>query len=52
MFAISGYSNFPISFDFATDDLPMTGTDVDMQLLEAAKAGDLDVVKVCHQQFK
>lgn len=25
----------------------MGGTDVDIQLLEAAKAGDMEVVKVC-----
>jgi tankyrase len=28
-----------------TDDIPTGGTDVDLQLLEAAKAGDLEVVK-------
>ena len=28
------------------DDLPPGGTDIDIQLLEAAKAGDLEVVKV------
>ena len=27
--------------------MPTTGTDVDIQLLEAAKAGDLELVKVC-----
>ena len=31
-----------------TDDTPSGGTDVDIQLLEAAKAGDLEVVKVKH----
>jgi len=29
-----------------TDDVPATTTDVDIQLLEAAKAGDVEVVKV------
>ena len=29
-----------------TDDVPTGSTDVDIQLLEAAKAGDLEVVKV------
>lgn len=28
------------------EDPPVGGTDVDIQLLEAAKAGDLEVVKV------
>lgn len=30
-----------------TEDPPVGGTDVDIQLLEAAKAGDMEVVKVC-----
>ena len=30
------------------DDAPSGGTDADIQLLEAAKAGDLEVVKVKH----
>lgn len=29
-----------------TEDPPVGGTDVDIQLLEAAKAGDMEVVKV------
>jgi hypothetical protein len=29
-----------------TDDVPTGSTDVDIQLLEASKAGDLDLVKV------
>jgi hypothetical protein len=29
-----------------TEDVPMPGSDVDVQLLEAAKAGDLETVKV------
>ena len=28
------------------DDLPTGGTDIDIQLLEAAKSGDLELVKV------
>lgn len=32
-----------------TEDPPVGGTDVDIQLLEAAKAGDIEVIKVsCH----
>ena len=31
---------------FTTDDAVVGGTDVDIQLLDAAKAGDLDLVKV------
>lgn len=33
-----------------TEDPPVGGTDVDIQLLEAAKAGDMEVVKVCSVQ--
>ena len=33
-------------FFFCLDELPTGGADVDIQLLEAAKAGDLEVVKV------
>ena len=33
------------SLIYISDDLPTGGTDVDIQLLEAAKAGDLEVVK-------
>ena len=29
-----------------TDDVPAVTTDVDIQLLEAAKAGDVEIVKV------
>ena len=29
-----------------TEDIPAVGTDVDIQLLDAAKAGDLELVRV------
>lgn len=31
---------------FSTDDVPTGVTDIDIQLLEASKAGDMDLVKV------
>ena len=31
---------------YITEDPPAGGTDVDLQLLEASKAGDMEVVKV------
>ena len=34
-------------FLFCAEDPPVGGTDIDLQLLEAAKAGDMELVKVC-----
>ena len=33
-------------FSLCSDDIVVGGTDVDIQLLEGAKAGDLELVKV------
>lgn len=35
-----------LAFLFLDDPAPQVGTDIDLQLLEAAKAGDMEVVKV------
>lgn len=32
----------------SVENVPVRNSDVDYRLLEAAKAGDLDTVKVCH----
>ena len=33
-------------YAYFTEDIPAVGTDVDIQLLDAAKAGDLELVRV------
>jgi len=30
-----------------TEDLPLASNDIDVQLLDSAKSGDLETVKVC-----
>ena len=48
--SLQGYTAAQLATDniqkMLRDDPPAGGTDVDIQLLEAAKAGDLEVVKV------
>ena len=48
---IVGIHMSPLKFIFCcfTEDPPAGGTDVDLQLLEASKAGDMEVVKVIHR---
>lgn len=34
-----------------TEDMPLASNDIDVQLLESAKSGDLETVKVCITSF-
>lgn len=35
----------------SAEDVSVSGSDADVQLLEAAKTGDLEVVKVCFNEL-
>jgi len=36
---------------YVTEDLPLASNDIDVQLLDSAKSGDLETVKVCMTCF-